>query len=186
MPRCKSKQCSPLVRQAFNTIHTSCGSKQPRNGTNKTGLFLNKHSPLIKFEEVEEYYVCYNLATLFKRKRVTECIPCVDIPVALPPDPELPVAETREDRRRCRAIIASQEGLKRTIVELNSRNEMLVNDVKRRMMRKEKTVVSEAVVEEEDGEAPAILNVTEDAGAGEEEVPEVILKKAKKNTRCEI
>ena len=85
---------------------------------------------------------------MFDRKRVTECMPCAQTAVALPPDPELPVVETREDRRRCRTIIASQEGLKRTIVELNSRNEMLVNDVKRRMMRKEKTVVAEAVVEE--------------------------------------
>ena len=45
-------------------------------------------------------------------------------------------------------------------------------------MRKETTAVVEAVVEEEDGVAPAILNVTEDAGAGGVAVPDV---KAKKN-----
>ena len=107
----------------------------------------------MQFEEEELYHVCCNMDTLFKRKMIPECISCVQKAVALPPDPELPVAETREDRRRCRTIIASQEGLKRTIVELNSRNEMLVNDVKRRMMRKEGTVVVEAVVEKEDGGA---------------------------------
>jgi hypothetical protein len=54
-----------------------------------------------------------------------------------------------------------------------------VNDVKR--MRKERMVVVEAVVEEEDGGAPAILNVTEDTGAGEVSVPEVsLIKKSKK------
>jgi hypothetical protein len=56
-----------------------------------------------------------------------------------------------------------------------------VNDVKRRRRRKERMVAVETVVEEEDGGAPAILNVTEDAGAGEASVPEVSLKKAKKN-----
>jgi hypothetical protein len=69
----------------------------------------------VQFEEEELYHVCYNMDTLFKRKRLTECVPCKETPV-----PELPVAETREDRRHCRAIIATQEGLKKRIVELNS------------------------------------------------------------------
>ena len=47
-------------------------------------------------------------------------------------------------------------------------------------MRKEGTLVVEAVVEEEDGGAPAILNVTEDAGAGEVPVLEFSLKKSEK------
>ena len=74
-------------------------------------------------------------ATFFKRKRIPECISCVAKPLPLPLDPELPVVEIREDRRRYRTIIATQEGLKKRIVELNSRNERLVNDVKRRRMR---------------------------------------------------
>ena len=77
MPSCKSKQCSPLVKEAFHSVHASCVKKTDRNnGSNKTGLFLNKYSPLIKFEEEEWYHVCHNMDTNFKRKRIPECIPC--------------------------------------------------------------------------------------------------------------
>jgi hypothetical protein len=71
------------------------------------------------FNDEKNYLICYNMKLMFDRKRVTECISCVQKPVPLPPELVLPVVETREDRRRYRAIIATQEGLKKRIVELN-------------------------------------------------------------------
>ena len=91
-------QCSPLVKEAFNTIHASCGKKQHRQkGSNKTGLLLNKYSPVVQFEEEEWYHVCHNMDTDFKRKQITECISCFEKPVPLPPELVLPVVETREE-----------------------------------------------------------------------------------------
>ena len=74
----------------------------------------------------------------------------VETSVTLLPDLELPVAETREDKRLCRTIKTVEQGLKRQMNELTCKNEILVNDVKRRMTRKEMdeevVVLEEAVV----------------------------------------
>jgi len=44
------------------------------------------------------------MKVMFHRKRITECISCVEEPVPLHPDRELPAAEIREDRRHWRII----------------------------------------------------------------------------------
>jgi len=44
------------------------------------------------------------MKVMFYRKRSTEYISCVEKPAPLPPDLEIPVAETREDRRHWRII----------------------------------------------------------------------------------
>jgi hypothetical protein len=117
MPRLKAEQCSAIVKDAFLPIHPSC-CKGKQKGFRKSGLFLNRCSPVVLFNDEENYLICYNMRLMFDRKQVTECISCVPKPVPLPPELVLPVAETREDRRCCRAkIIATQEGLKKRIVE---------------------------------------------------------------------
>jgi hypothetical protein len=101
MPRCKAFKCFPPVKEAFYTIHASCSKAVHKSsGTTRTGLFKNKFSPVVQFEEEELYHVCYNMdSTLFKRKRVNECISVIEKPVPLPPELVLLVVETREDRR---------------------------------------------------------------------------------------
>jgi len=68
MPRTKAKnRCCPLVLEAF-PLHKQkkCSREKARPASRVEGWYLNRYSPVIKFNDDEIYEICSNMKMSFR------------------------------------------------------------------------------------------------------------------------
>ena len=67
MPRIKTNRCCPLVLEAFPLHkHQRCSRDRARPASRVEGLYLNRYSPVIKFNDDEIYEICSNMKMSFR------------------------------------------------------------------------------------------------------------------------
>ena len=114
MPRIKTNRCCPLVLEAFPLHkHQRCSRDRARPASRVEGLYLNRYSPVIKFNDDEIYEICSNMKTNFDRNLVPKVHQVNPVDVEALPTIVLPTATSREERNMVRDAKRVEELLKK-------------------------------------------------------------------------
>ena len=138
MPRTKAKnRCCPLVLDAFLFHkHKKCSRDTARHASRVEGRYLNRYSPVIKFNDDEIYEICSNMKNNFEKKLVPKVHQVTPVDVEALPTLVLPVATSREERNMIRDARRAEDVLKKTICDLQCDNDLLRYDVNLRKKKR--------------------------------------------------
>ena len=148
MPRTKAKnRCCPLVLEAF-PLHKQkkCSREKARPASRVEGWYLNRYSPVIKFNDDEIYEICSNMKKSFDRNLVPKVHQVTPVDIEALPTLVLPVATSREERNMIRDARRAEDVLKKTICDLQCDNDLLRNESSIWKKRKLIDVVEEVTV----------------------------------------
>ena len=84
-----------------------------RHASRVEGRYLNRYSPVIKFNDDENFEICSNLKKTFDRNLVPEVHQVTPVDIEALPTIVLPTATSREERNMARDTKIAEELLKK-------------------------------------------------------------------------